>query len=78
VCHRPELQPWLTFNVQSHGRGASLFNAKSLITKLLPPGNDSSKELRLIIPYNFSIELSNTLNNIFVLRNLMHIQGRNK
>ena len=78
MCHHPELQPWLTFNVQSPARGASLFNAKSLITRLLQPGNDESKELRVIIPYNFSIELSDTLNSLFVVRNLLNVYTRAK
>jgi len=44
-----------------------------LSPKLLQPGNDESKELRLNIPYNFDIELSDTLNNLFVLRNLLNV-----
>ena len=40
-----------------------------LITRLLPPGNYESKELRVIIHYNSSTELSDTLNNLFVVRN---------
>jgi hypothetical protein len=39
--------------------------------KLRQPGKDASKELRLIIPHNFFIELSNTLHDIFVPTNLL-------
>jgi len=49
-----------------------------LIPRLLQPGTDESKELRVIISYNFSIELSDTLNNLFVVRNLLNVYTRAK
>jgi hypothetical protein len=59
--------------------GALLFSMLNLLSpKLLQPGNDLSKELRLIIPYNFSIELSDTLNPLFVVRNLLNVYTRAK
>jgi hypothetical protein len=52
--------------------------SQSLITKLLPPGYELSKEFRLIIPYNFEIELYHTLDNIFVVRNLLNVYTKEK
>ena len=48
------------------------------VTRLLPPGNDESEEFRGIIPYNFSLEVSDTLNNLFVVRNLLNVYIRAK
>jgi len=49
-----------------------------LFTGLLQQGNDTSKELRGIIPYIFSLEISDILNTLLAARNLLNIYTRAK